>query len=253
MKLGLVTYNLAKNWTIPEIIEKCEATGFEAVELRTTHPHGVEPALTPEQRKAVKEQFAKSKVRLLSLGSTCEYHSPDRAEVQRNIEETNAFVRLAADVGAIGVKVRPNSFPDGVPKEKTIQQIGQSLRQCGEFAKGHGIGIWLEVHGKGTGELPHIRAMMDIANHPSVGVCWNSNQTDVLDGFIRENFELVKPWIRNVHITELWREEYPWRELFTLLKASGYKGCTLAEIPESPEPERLMRYYRALWLCLSRG
>ncbi len=253
LKLGLVTYNLAKSWDVPEIIAKCEATGFEAVELRTTHAHGVEPTMTAQERRSVRERFAKSKVKLLSLGTTCEYHSPDPAEVQRNIEETKAFVRLAADVGAVGVKVRPNGFPEAVPKEKTIKQIGESLRQCGEFAKGHGIGIWLEVHGKGTGELPHIRGMMDVANHPSAGICWNSNQTDVLDGFIRENFELVKPWIRNVHITELWREDYPWRELFSLLKKAGYKGCTLAEIPESPEPERLMRYYRALWLCLTQG
>jgi sugar phosphate isomerase/epimerase len=253
LKLGLVTYNLAKSWDISEIIAKCEATGFEAVELRTTHAHGVEPTLSSQERKAVKERFGKSKVQLLSLGTTCEFHSPDPAEVRRNIEEAKTFVRLAADVGAVGVKVRPNGFPDGVSKDTTIKQIGTSLRECGEFAKDYNIGIWLEVHGKGTNEVPYVRAMMDVANHPSVGICWNSNQSDVLDGFIRENFELVKPWIRNVHITELWREDYPWRELFALLKKAEYKGCTLAEIPESPEPERLMRYYRALWLCQGRG
>jgi hypothetical protein len=34
-KLGLVTYNLAKDWDIPTIIKNCEMTGFEAVELHT--------------------------------------------------------------------------------------------------------------------------------------------------------------------------------------------------------------------------
>jgi hypothetical protein len=40
--------------------------------------------------------------------------------------------------------------------------------------------------------------------------------------------------------------------LFSLFKAARYERFTLAEIPESKEPERLMRYYRALWQELSR-
>ena len=87
-KLGLVTYNLAKDWDIPTLIQNCQQTGFEAVELRTTHRHGVEPSLTLSQRQNVKKQFAASPVRLLSLGSTCEYHSTIlpivRQECRRN-------------------------------------------------------------------------------------------------------------------------------------------------------------------------
>jgi hypothetical protein len=60
----------------------------------------------------------------------------------------------------------------------------------------------------------------------------------------------VKHKIGLVHINELHKAEYPWRELFGLLKDEGYEGYTLAEIPASPEPERLLRYYRALWRAL---
>ena len=42
MNLGLVTYNLARDWDLPTLIRNCEETGFHAVELRTTHAHGVE-------------------------------------------------------------------------------------------------------------------------------------------------------------------------------------------------------------------
>lgn len=251
MRLGIVTYNVAKDWDVPTIIQKCEAIGLEAVELRTTHKHGVEPTLTKEQREQVKKTFAASKVRLLSLGSVCEYHAADPEVVRKNIEETKKFTVLAHDVGAMGVKVRPNGFPDGVPKEKTLEQIGRALRECGEFAKGFGIGIWLEVHGRGTQEPPNIAAIMRHCNHPNVGVCWNSNATDVKDGSVKEYFHLLRPWIRNVHINELY-SPYPWRELFTLLKQSGYEGYTLAEIAASSDPDRVLRYYRALWLELTR-
>ena len=115
MHLGLVTYNLAAEWDLDKIIEVCEATGHEAVELRTTHAHGVEPNLTEQQRHDVRRRFERSNVVLLGLGSTCEYHSPDFVELAAQKLSAMEFMDLAQDVGAQGVKVRPNKLPEDVP------------------------------------------------------------------------------------------------------------------------------------------
>ncbi len=270
-KLGLVTYELAKDWDIETIIKNCEAAGFEGVELRTTHRHGVEPSMSKERRAEVRKRFEASGVRLVSLGSTCEYQSPDSAVLARNIEETRRFCELAHDLACLGVKVRPNGFPKDVPHDKTLEQIGHALTQCGNAARDLGVGIWLEVHGRGTQLPPNVCQIMKVADHPSVGVCWNSNDTDVVNGSVKQSFELLSPWLRSCHINELWRTEspwhksrsvqaqnasqgfpawrqaYPWRELFSLFRSVGYNRYTFAEVPASCEPIRLMRYYRALW------
>ena len=94
--------------------------------------------------------------------------------------------------------------------------------------------------------------MMEAADHPMVGVCWNSNPEDVEEGSVAKNFELLKPWLRSVHINELWNKEYPWRELFGLLKKAEFNRYTLAEIEGNPDAVRFMRYYRALWQELNR-
>ena len=253
MKLGLVTYNMAKEWDIPTIIEHCEATGFQGVELRTTHAHNVEVNLSAAERRDVRKQFEDSSIELAGLGSAFEYHSPDSDELRQNIEGTKVYSQLAADVGAPGVKVRPNGLPDSVPEQTMLEQIGNSLRECGEFAKNLGVQIRLEVHGRQTSHLPHIRTIMEIADHDNVSVCWNSNPGEVANGSVKSNFDLVKDWIRLVHINELHRREYPWRELFSLLKDSNYDGYCLAEIPGSTDPERVMNYYRALWTDLCDG
>ena len=251
MKLGTVTYNLAKDWDLDTIIQRCEATGFEGVELRTSHAHGVEVALDAAQRAAVRQKFLDSEVELAGLGSTFEYHSLDPQEVRRNIEGTKEYVKLAADTGASGIKVRPNGLQTqaGVPKEKTLEQIGLALRECAEFAEGLRVQIRLEVHGRETCRVPHIRAILDVADHDNLFVCWNSNQEDLLDGGLVKNFASVRDRIALVHMRDLYLEEYPWRRLLGLLKESGYQGFCLAEIPESADPERVMRYYRALWLA----
>ncbi|RLT12371.1 MAG: sugar phosphate isomerase/epimerase, partial [Planctomycetota bacterium] len=115
-------------------------------------------------------------------------------------------------------------------------------------AENFGVEIRLEVHGAVTAELPNIAKIIRYADHPNVYVCWNSNPTDLQpDGTIQRNFALVANKIREVHLHDLTDEKYPWRELFRLLKAIKYNGFTLAEIPESPDPERVLTYFKALW------
>lgn len=251
MKLGLVTYNVGRSWSIDTIIEKLEASGFEAVELRSTHSHGVEPGIAPAEVERVRRRFEESRVRLLSLGSACEYHSPDAAVRRANIEETGRFVELAHDLGCWGVKVRPNGLPADVPRDVTIRRIGEALRECGERAQGFGVEIWVEVHGRDTQQPEVMREIVDSCGHPSVGICWNSNPTDIRDGSIQSAFGLLKGYIRNVHIRDL--PDYPYRELFRLLKSIDYDRYTLAEAAESCEPDRFLRFYSALWRELVRS
>lgn len=250
MRLGLVTYNLGRSWDLETLITNCELTGFEGVELRTTHAHKVELNLSAEQRRSVRERFEQSRVKLVSLGSTFDYHTPDQSALRRTIEATKQYMLLARDVGAEAIKVRPNALPPGVPEEKTLEQIGRSLRELGEFGEKIGIEVRLEVHGQGTSSLVRIKRIMEIADHPMVGVCWNSNPTDLEEGGLEVNFRRVQRWIRIVHMRDLCDPTYPYRQLFALLQKIGFTGFCLAEIPESCEPIRLMHYYRALWLSL---
>jgi len=248
MHLGLVTYNLAKDWDIETIIKNCEETKFEGVELRTTHAHKVEVNLSKDERKEIKKRFEDSKIKLMGLGSTFDYHTPDQAKLRKDIEATKEYIVLAQDVGATGVKVRPNGLLKEVPVEKTLAQIGHALGELGDFARDHGQVIRLEVHGSGTAFPPYIKTILDTANHPSVGACWNSNATDLDGEGWDHNFNLLKDKIFSVHMTDLFLEDYPYRKLLAGLNDIHFAGFCLAEIPSSTDPLRVMRYYRALWL-----
>jgi sugar phosphate isomerase/epimerase len=251
LQLGLVTYNLAKDWDLETVIRNCTEAKFEAVELRTTHAHGVEVALTADQRREVRKRFADSPVALASLGSAFEFHSADPAEVRRNVEGAKEYARLAADVGAKGIKVRPNGLQTekGIPEDTTLRQIGAALAEVGEAAGKAGIEVRVEVHGRGTSRLPNMRKLIDYSGHPNVFVCWNSNAEDLADGGFDANFALVKDRIRFVHLRDLFIEDYPFRRLFASLRAMGYAGYSCAEIPESKDPVRVMKYFRALFLA----
>jgi sugar phosphate isomerase/epimerase len=248
LRLGTVTYNIAKDWDLPTIIKNLTEAQYDVVELRTTHKHGVEISLPPAARAEVRARFADSPVKIGGLGTTCEYHSPDLAAVRRNIDETKEWVKLAVDVGSPCVKVRPNGLPKEVPEEKTLEQIGKSLAECAAFARDHNVRIQLEVHGEATSRVPRIRKIFDFAgNPPALQACWNSNQTDLLDGGFEANFALLRNQIGQVHMRDLFLEEYPWRTLITSLANMNFQGNCFAEIPESTDPVRVLKYFRGMF------
>jgi sugar phosphate isomerase/epimerase len=258
-RLGIVTYNIAAAWDLPTILKVCKNVGLSPVELRTTHKHGVEPGLTKEQRREVKKRFADSGVEFWGCGSVCEFQAPDKDVVKKNIATCKEFIELAANLGGKGVKVRPNGLPKDVPVEKTLEQIGKALIECGKAAAQAGVEIWVEVHGPGTSHPPHMKTIMEHCGHDKVGLTWNSNAADLKDKSVAEYFKLLRPWIRSCHINELHKDStggYPYRELFRLFRESDYDRVTLCEVgrgmPDAASGEEMLRYYKALWQELTK-
>lgn len=229
LQLGLCTYLWGQDWDLPTVIANCAKSKVLAVELRTQHKHGVEPGISMEKRQEVKRRFADSPVLLLGLGTNECYHQVDPKALKKAIESTKSFIKLSHDCGGSGVKVKPNDLPKGVPHEKTIAQIGRSLNELGRFAADYGQQIRLEVHG-GCARLPVIQAIMAVADHPSVGVCWNCNDEDLLDGGLESNFHRVEKRLgATTHVRELDIGKYPYQELITLLVKADYSGWVLLE------------------------
>lgn len=235
MQFGLVTYLWAQHWDLPTIISNCEEAGYLGVELRTRHAHGVETDLTSAQRADVKKRFADSPVNCLGYGGNFEYHSPDQAILRENIEQTKEYIKLCADIGATGIKVKPNDLPDDVPPEKTIAQIAASLNEVGKFANDYGQLVRVEVHGQKTQEIPVMKAIFDQVTEPLVKICWNSNDQDLLPPGLEANFSSLKKWFGDtVHVRELNEGSYPYQQLFDLFNAMNYKGWILLEARTEP-------------------
>ena len=70
LKIGAVTYNIAKDWDVATIIKNFTDVGLDGVELRTTHAHGVEPTLTAAQRAEVRARFEASPVKIARISRT---------------------------------------------------------------------------------------------------------------------------------------------------------------------------------------
>ena len=236
MQFGLVTYLWGKDMDLPTLIEACEKSGLGGVETRTQHKHGVEPSLSKAERGEAKKRFVDSSVTLVGYGSNAQYHEADPAKLAANIELTKSYIHLMHDCGATGVKVKPNGFPKDVSREKTIEQIGKSLNKVAAYGADYGQEIRVEVHGRGTQELPVMKAIFDVADHKNATICWNSNDVDLQGEGLDHNFDLVKDRFgATVHVRELNEGKYPYAYLFKRFKQMKYRGWILLEARGNPE------------------
>jgi hypothetical protein len=238
-RFGLVTYLWGRDLTLPDLLAACAAGGLDGVELRTTHAHGVEPSLDAAGRAEVRARFADSPVSLVGLGSDERFDSPDPARLAAAKAATIAFLRLSADVGGSGVKVKPDSFHDGVERSTTIAQIAASLAELGPIAADLGQELRLEVHGQ-CADPTIIRDIVRAADHPAVRVCWNSNRQDLRGLGFERHYDLLRPFFGGtMHVRELEADDYPFADLLERVDRDGYDGTVLLEAHTPPPGARV--------------
>lgn len=255
MKLSLLTYNMAKNWDLPKIVEMARAGGFAGIEFRAeaNHKHGVELEATPEQRREIRDRIQDGYLDIACIGLSSRFDTPDENRRREVVERTKRYVDLAAAVGCRRLRVFGNDMPkqgmDGAPppdRESVIRYVGESLRELGEFGAAHGVDVLLEMHGQ-FNYFHFARTAVEHADHPSVGIVYNCDVRDLVAGAVAPTYERVRHFIRHVHMHAFTRG-YPYPELFALLQRDGYTGYLSSEIDqEIPTAEDYLLMYAHLF------
>ncbi len=115
--------------------------------------------------------------------------------LRQNIEQTKEYIKLCKDIGATGIKVKPNYLPPEVTRATTIAQIAASLNECGIFARDYAQIIRVECHGNKTEDIVNMKAIFDQVTERNVKLCWNSNNVDLSPPGLEANFNSVKKYI----------------------------------------------------------
>lgn len=249
MKLCLLTYNIARDFTLPQLIEVAKRTGFAALEFRADagHQHGVELERTKQERRDIRRQLEDAYLDAAGVGTGCRFESPDPEQRRQQVDLARRYIELARDIGATRVRVFGNDIPKEVEREDCIRYVGDSLRELGEFGETADVDVLLEMHGQfnfwkfALGAVRH-------AAHPSVGIVYNCDHRDLVAGSVWPTYSHVRKQIRHVHMHDFERgmPPFPYKELFQLLRRDGYTGYLSAELSPSGDPERVLALYAML-------
>ncbi len=256
MKMSFSTL-ACPTWTLPQVIEIAVSSGYDGVELRFLEGEDSLWKLLAFQGSALaasKRMISDQGLAISCVGTSCRFHSPDRSERDRWIEEGKRMAELAAALDSPGIRVFGDKIQSGADRDSTRDWIAQGVRCLAEQTKKNGVGVWLETHGDFASSTETMR-IVEQADSLDVGAVWDPANC-FTDG-AEDPRDVVPEFgaaLRHVHLRDLnshdgmWKPaltgsgKFPLREILAKLNAIGYEGFVSFEWekrwrPELAEPE----------------
>ncbi len=226
-------------WDFETILARAPEMGFSAIEIRGIGPElntAKIPCLLPENRAETKAHLAARGLQVAVIGTSAIFH--DAARVDASIAEGKEALPIANDMGACGIRVFGDSFPEGETHDSVLDRVAQSIRMLGEAALSAGRAeVLLEIHGQyNTPEV--LSALLDrLEGCPRFGIIWDVQHSFRSMGrdfapFLR----VIRPFIRHVHLKDCRMVngkdtpcmpgdgEINIAEIVRALEADGYQG-----------------------------
>jgi sugar phosphate isomerase/epimerase len=196
-------------------------------------------------------------IRIIGLGLSTRFSSPDPAERQANVDELRRYLELANELEAPMVRTFGGNVIDGQTIDQTIDWVAQGLLAGVATAEAQGVTIVLETHDafcRGA-EVARVLAQVD---SPHVAAVWDIHHPYRMGESIDETWRLIGSRVKHVHIKDgiqradgswqlvlLGKGELPCQATIKLLYDKGYRGYLSAEWekkwhPEIEEPEVAM-------------
>lgn len=251
-------------WSFEKVVECAVENGYQGIEIR-----GIQDQLdlpkcpefsTPERIAAARRLVEAHQLRIVDLGASAQMHHADNAKRKTQLDEAKRFIDLAAQLNCPYIRVFPDDLPKGQDENATIDLIINGLVELGNYAKGSGVSVLLESHGKiVSSDL--LRRIMKGAGHPQVGLAWDVfNMWSVTKEPPKKAYKTLKKFIAHVHIKDatfangkseyvlLGQGEVPVKEAVKALSKGGYKGYYSFEWekrwhPEIEEPEIALPHF----------
>jgi sugar phosphate isomerase/epimerase len=250
-------------WSFEHTVEQAAANGYAAVEVRLLDGQIIPADLAAERRQQMKAVLKAHKMRIIGLGLSTRFSSPDPAERMTNIEQLRRYLELANDLEAPMVRTFGGNVVEGQTLDQTIDWVAQGLIGGISTAEAQGVTIVLETHDAFCRGAEVARVLAQV-NSAQVGAVWDIHHPFRMGESIEETWTLIGTRVKHVHIKDGIRQadgswklvllgegELPCQETIKLLYDKGYRGYLSAEWekkwhPEIEEPEVAMPQHAQL-------
>ena len=244
-------------WSFEQTVAQAAANGYQALEVRMLDGQIIPSNLSAERRRQMKVVLQQYNIRIIGLGLSTRFSSPDPAERQANVDELRRYLELANELEAPMVRTFGGNVIDGQTIDQTIDWVAQGLLAGVATAEAQGVTIVLETHDafcRGA-EVARVLAQVD---SPHVAAVWDIHHPYRMGESIDETWRLIGSRVKHVHIKDgikradgswqlvlLGKGELPCQATIKLLYDKGYRGYLSAEWekkwhPEIEEPEVAM-------------
>lgn len=217
---------------LAETLEVAARYGYEGIEPRldADHGHGIEAAISPGDREAIRAQVAETEIELCCLATSLTFADP--AKTASMEEQSHARIDLAGDLGVPALRVFGGKIGEGLERDAAIDLVAGSLRHVADHAAERDVVLCMETHDDWCAPA-HVAAVMERADHPALAVNWDiMHPVRTAGATMDEAFEALKAWIRHLHI---------------------HDGTSGPELKFAPIGDGVINHRRALELLMPSG
>jgi len=132
------------------------------------------------------------------LATSLKYADPSTTELV--IKQSKEQIDLAGDLGVPVLRVFGGKIPDGLTREAATDTMVGALKAVADYAAGRKVTLCIETHDDWC-DPRHLAAVLSRVNHPNVATNWDiMHPVRVCHYTMDEAFEVLKPWIKHVHV-----------------------------------------------------
>src|SRR5579862_8863354 len=248
MHLGLMAYQLAKEWDVDTTARMCKEGKMESFEF-FAHPdykQKVSLDMPASDAKKIRKSFADCQVNIAGLAITERYDWPNIAQVKEAVARTKQFVLLAVDMGAPRLRVLGDQLHPTEPKAWTISRVSNALTELVHYSAGLGVDMAFEMH-NGFANWDDAVEVVKRVNHPRCYLVHNSQPQNTPPEDFDRVFETIRPYIGHVHLHDLLDSKFPYKKFLCKLRDTNYEGTCSLELNPSQDPIRVLHLTRAVF------
>ena len=242
------------DWSLERAAEEAVKDGYVGLEVRILNGQVIPADLGAEERRQVRRVMDQHGLKIVALGASTRFSSPDAATRQAQQDQLRQYLQLANALEVPMVRTFGGDVAEGHSMDETIDWVASSLEDVMDDAEVEGVTVLLETHDafcRGA-EVARVLAQID---HPRLKAVWDVHHPYRKGESPTETWRLIGDRVAHVHIKDARRRpddswqlvllgegEVPCREIVNLLMREGYRGYLSAEWekkwhPEIEEPE----------------
>ena len=181
---------------LKELLQTAKKYGYDGIEPRidANHGHKIEPgAAGLREAKKLADDMG---IAFSCIATSCMVADLDMAE--STLEKLKKAIELAEAMGAPTIRIFGGDFT--TTRKTAIETAVNTLLKVAEPAKSANVTVCLETHDSWCNPSD-IAKIITAVNHENIAVNWDIMHPIIRTGqTMTEVFEILKPWIRHVHV-----------------------------------------------------